>query len=210
MALSQFLLKVQSANFIDTIVEKKCPCSLAHMGLHRASLPNFIMMTIVTVLQDYLLWSQQCFWEDFWVYLNVQICPVLLSSGWILTSSSPCLVKLCNYGTMPKLINPCGNMASLQNRQVSIYLSASGHTNAYLKIHSSPTRKILFTTHMHKYACLYMHPECTEYSCPDIYASVNAEKNPYILAPTKLKTDKQREKIIYSASFNFTLKMSGR
>lgn len=141
---------------------------------------------------------------------SIQICPILLSSGWIWTSSSPWLVKLCNYGTMLKLINPCGNMASLQNRQVSVYLSASGHTNAYLKIHSSPTRQILFTTHMHKYACLYMHPECTEYSCPDIYASVNAEKNPYILAPTKLKTDKQREKIIYSANFNFTLKMSGR
>jgi len=41
MALLQFLQKAQSPNGIDTMVEKQCLCSVAHMGLHRTSLPDF-------------------------------------------------------------------------------------------------------------------------------------------------------------------------
>lgn len=70
----------------------------------------------------------------------------------------------------------------------------------YLKIRSSPTGKILFSTHIHKHACPYMHPE---------WMSVNAAKPPSILAPVKLKTDKQRGKH-YLASFVFNRKIPSR
>lgn len=115
----------------------------------------------------------------------------------------------CKHSIMPKLINPSGNMASLQNRQVSIYLSASHQTNMYLKIHSSPIRKILFSTHIHKHACPSMHPERTGYSRPDLWTSVNAAKPPYISAATKLETNKQRGKN-YLASFICNIKIPGR
>lgn len=92
------------------------------------------------------------------------------------------------------MINLSGNMASLQNRQMSMYQSASGHTNMHLKIHSLPTRMILLNTqNTQARRSLYTCRMYIEFMSR--YMNISERSSKLILVPTNLNQQRLKEEI---------------